>query len=237
MSVADFYFNTEYEIDKIIATYSGTIASSAPTSGGGSTTASASHTHGFGDSTYYQGVFSVDGGTTWNDFGADIPYTGGTYLAIQTVEVDAVVTTTAATVTVTNFYDYANSRGVAYTVQYKLYLMAKNTMASPITPSNQVENTNFDTRLNYQKVAFSGSTTLNVSAGSTGSTSVAHNLGYVPNVRAFWFDSGSSTTCRSIRNYAQVKIGTSNVTFYTDQGGFSGFGVNGTIQYRIYYDA
>lgn len=227
-----------YEVDQIIGVFTGSMSVGAPTSGQGSLSVTHNIPHGFGDSAYFQGIFSVDGGSTWNDFGTQTPYFGGGLPTFQTADCNASVDTTNASVTAISWYDYTYSRSQAYNFTYKIFMIAKNTMASPITPINITNNVSFSSRYNYQKIAAKGSANLSVAYGTTGSVTVSHSLGYIPKVRAWWFDSGSGTTCRPIYyRTAQVKISTTNIVFYIDNTFFGpGITYAGRIEYRIYYD-
>lgn len=237
-SKLDFY--SEDSIDQIIGITSGTISVAAPSASDGYKTASQSFAHQFGDSAYFRGVFSVDGGTTWNDFGSQTPDTSGTYPVFQTCDCNAYVDSTNLVVTATSYYNNVSGKGKSYTVNYKVFLLAKNSMSSPITPISVSPNFLLTSEYNYQKIAFRGSIPLSVSSGSTGSVSVTHGLGYIPKVRAWWFDSASPNTCRPLSSGfiydPQVRIDTNKVTFYVDASYFVDPSVSGTIQYRIYYD-
>lgn len=237
-----------YANDKIIGSFTDTVAISAPTAGGGYTTVTTSYAHGFSDSAYFQGIFSSDGGISWNDFGAQIPnLTTPTQPVFQTLDCNATVDTTNLNVTITNYYDYVNSVGTSYTVTYKVYLLAKNSMTYPITPLSINNPIQYASKYNYQKIVDQGTVNLTVASGATGSAVVTHNLNVIPDVRAFWFNSGSST-CYPISYSAgnvsgsgtdsiQVEITTTNVTFYSDQGSFLAVGIDGSIDYRIYYES
>lgn len=232
----NFYFHSGYEIDKIIGTFEDTIFIGAPTALAGHTTVTTSYAHGFGDSTYFQGVFSTDGDVTTNDFGAQTPNLAPSFPQFQTLDAAATVDTTNANVTLTNYYDVAHSTSVPFTVHYKIYLLAKNTMSTPVNPLPSAQQRYFNSDFNYQKIAFKGSTTLTVTATHTGSAAVTHGLGYVPTVRAFWLDAATPTVVQAIPFDVEVHLTTTTLTFYSDQTSFGAAGRNGTIEYRIYYD-
>lgn len=236
------------QIDKIIDVVTDTVTIAAPaSSGSGTTTLTKNYAHGFGDSAYFQGVFTSDT-ATYNDFGAQTPrLTTPGEPVLQTLDCNANVSVTNLNVTLTDYYDFVNSVGVGYTVTYKVYLLAKNTMAVPVQPLTTGSKAQFDSRYNYQKIFKQDTIALIVAAGATGSVSVTHGLGYIPKVRAFWFNSGSSI-CHPI-NYSpqlgdsggidsiQVEITSTTLTFFSDQSSFLSLGINGTVEYRIYYES
>lgn len=235
----------DYRLDNVIAVYSGTIALGAP--GVGSVTeATDTFNHGFGDSVYPVGVFNVDGSAQFNDFGVEIPNTAPPFPQFQSQGCVAVCTTTQLQVTAYNWYDTAHSSGAAHTISYRVYVLAKNTMAQPITPQSTNQILQYDSSYNYQKILMQGTINLTVPNGSTGSVSVVHGLGYVPKVRAFRFNSGGFSTCvplnspgtPTIPSYIQIvpRISTTSLTLFADCS-FGVGGVNANIDYRIYLDS
>lgn len=231
-------------IDKVIGVYSGTINVGAPGAFPNFISATDTRPHGFGDSVYFQGRFSTDGGTTWNDFGAQTPILTGTFPVFQTADCVGFVDSTNINVKATSWYDSVAGAGHAYTFTYEVFAIAKNSMVSPITPLEPNNSLFLSSGNNYQKVALQGVAALSVTSGATSSTVIPHNLGYIPNVRAWWFNSTTPTVCRSLIpdattiNYLEIqtKLDTSNVTFYVDSSGGSGIDTIGNIEYRIYYD-
>jgi hypothetical protein len=249
MNLSAASFVSSVPIDKVIGIVTGTVSVGAPSSGApdfGTKSATDTRAHGFGDNCYFQGIFSTDNGTTWNDFGCMTPNLTSANPVFQTLDTNATVDTTNVTVKVTNYYDSVHSTSTAYTVLYKVFLLAKPNMAQPVTPIAVSEPASLNSQFKYQKIFAQDKLNLTVAFGSSGSVSVAHNLGYIPNVRAWWFDGGSPTVCRPISfspgnttgtgvDSPQVQIDTSRVTFFSDQrNGFS-VGINGTIGYTIYY--
>src|SRR5262249_32175278 len=117
----------DYGIDQIIGVFSGSATLAAPAPSPGFTTQTNTHGHNFGDNCYFQGIFSYDGGTTWNDFSSQIPNYAAPNIQLQTVQVEADTDSTNLYVVMTNWYDTSHSSGTQRTIQYKVYLMAKNT--------------------------------------------------------------------------------------------------------------
>lgn len=229
----------KYGIDQIIGVTTGTLTTGVPTAISSPATAVANFAHGFGDSAYFAGIFTADGGTTWNDFGAQIPVISLGVPVFDTVGCNAVCDATNLTITASSYYNYTAGTGAAATVTYKAYLFAKNVMAQPVNPLPTAEILQYSSAFNYQKIFAKGTVNLTVANGFTGSVSVIHDLGYIPKVRAYRTDSGSPTILRPVSNGAvsdpQVEITNTVLTFYADNTGF-GAGINTDIQYRIYLD-
>lgn len=230
----------DYPLDQIIGYHTGTISVGA---GAPLTTVTDTYAHGFGDSCYVQGVFSTNGGTTWNDFGAMIPTAGPT---LSTTGCNAYVNATNL-----NVVGYNYIAGTV-TVLYKVYLLAKNTMANPVTPIATTQKLSFSSGFNFQQIATKGSLNLSVASGATGSVSVIHNLGYIPTVRVFAYKSGDSVTVYPIVidadpglslgsqlaggiSSTQVELTSTVLTLFIDNSSaFSGGTITMAYDYRIY---
>lgn len=237
----------EYGLDNIVAIYTGTLSLAAPTLAGQFTTATATHTTGFGENCYLQGVFNVNSGAVYNDLGAYTPYTiGGLQLQTQTVR--AFVTSAGVlTVVGANWYNFVTGTGAAATVGYKILLMAKNTQGN-ITPTGTNEFLYFNSAYNYQKIFMEGQ----VTSSTTVNTTINHNLGYIPKARV-WFQPSANVTVADIGynlpagcmatmdwfvqriagvTYGQVNVNTTSLIVGPPNGT-----VTGQINYRIYLDA
>lgn len=236
-------------IDQIIGVFSGSVSLSAPASVPGYTTGSATHAHNFGDSCYFQGIFSTDGGTTWNDFGAQTPNYAAPAPQLQRVDVEAYSDSANLYVQLVNWYDLNHSAGTAYTVQYKVYALAKNTMAAPIAPLQTNQKLAYSSAVNFQKIVLKGTTSISVAAGVSGSSAtITHNLGSIPKIRAFFIDGSSRVFALNQWQplisggipqsvvAVEAHITSTTLTFTSDQSGF-GNGVSGNIDYRIYLDS
>jgi len=196
-----------YPIDKIIGYFTDTVTVPAPTAVSGPTTVTTAYPHGFGDSTYFQGIYTDQFGVRWSDFGAMQPKNPGATPTFQTLDLSATVDTTNLNVTAKNYYDVVNSVGVSRTCTYKVYLLAKNSMPLPLEALPMPTNTQYDSRLNYQKIALQGTATLNVAAGTASGVTVNHNLGVVPSARVFMFLAASPTVCRMLGTTIDAILG------------------------------
>lgn len=233
----------DYPLDQIIGYFTGSVAVG---SGGTPSNTTISIPHGFGDSCYFQGIFSSDNGVTWNDFGTEIPTPGSPLPTFQTIGCNTYTDTTNINIIGINW------TGTPVTVLYKLYALAKNTMAAPLNPIPTTQKLSFSSGFNFQRIAFKGTVPLNVPLNTTGSQVVIHNLGYVPIVRAFLFRVSSPTTCLPIifdadtglsfasameggLSSVQVRLTSSSLTFFVDNTSASSSSAIGvTVDYRIY---
>jgi len=239
------YFGGD-RMDQIIGYFTGTISVGAPTLAQGKLSVTDPKTHPFGDSVYFRGRFTVDGGATWNDFGAQTPILTGTFPTFQTADCNATSDASAIYIKATSWYDFSNSTSHAYTFQYEVFAIAKNVMAKPIAPIETAQKLSLFTKNNYQKIALANSVAISVASGSTGGPTINYDLKKVPTVRAWFFQGTSPGVCRPLTpddtlvNYSQItpQITTSSVQFFVDAGStFGGAPATvGTIEYRIYYD-
>lgn len=234
------------DTDKVIGVFSGSIATSAPSAIDGYIVGSATHTTGFGESCYAKGIFSVDGGTTWNDMGSMIPdNTGGPPPSFQTQEcIWECSPTGVITARATNWYNFITSSSAAKTFTYKLALIAKNDQGN-ITPLPTNSVTAYSSADNYQKIHDQGSTAWNVTPGTDKTATVAHGLGYIPKVKAFYRKTDGTILPLIWNNVVtpayfevEVRITSTTITFFMD-GFRSTFhpAYTGYIDWRIYLDA
>lgn len=224
----------KYRIDNIIGIHTGSFGISAPTSSSGPITATQSFTTGFSDTCLFQGIFSTDSGATWNDFGANKPnLTTPGDPVLDTVTCQGWVTPTGVfTAQGLNFFDFTHNVGTAYTIQYKVVFFAKDNQRA-ITPLPTNEILKYNSGFNYQKIYLSGTFTNNTGS----STTIAHNLGYVPKVRA-WFISTTLSVANSLFSYDWAGQGGYNITVDNSNATFDAIVGDGatTVIYRIYLD-
>ena len=232
----------DYRIDNIIGICTGSFTIAAPTSLEGTSTAIKAFTTGFSDTCLFQGIFSVDGGSSWNDLGVYRPNlsTPGEPV-LQTVTCRGYVSTGGIFTAVgLNWYDNVHNTSQSYTIDYKIAFMAKDDQASVI-PIATTEKIQYESSYNYQKIYLSGT------FASTTGTPVDHNLNYVPKVRG-WFSPNSATygsegvyqipaNCLTTLDWfsANIKVSTTaaNFTEVQDNNGQ----LDGTMYYRIYLDS
>jgi len=234
------YFNT----DMVIGVHSGSLSLSAPTLSNSPTTATDSYVTTFGAVCYFQGIFSSDNGTTWNDFGSYTPnLTTAGQPVLQTVTCRGYVSPTGTFVAVgLNWYDLVHSSGTAKTVLYKVAFFATPTQGN-ITPTGTNEEIAYSSLYNSRKI-YRG-TSFPVS--TTQSTSISHPLGYVPKVTSFFVPTNSTSGNEGIVTVpagsmmtldwfsTDVQVSTTGVTFTTVKDAASG-AIAGMQHYIIYLD-
>ncbi len=230
------------QIDQIIGIQTGSFGIVAPTASG-PTTASSTFTTGFGDTCFFQGIFSTDGGSSWNDFGTYRPnLSTPTQPVFQTVSCFGYVTSSGIfTAAGVNWYDFVHSIGNAYTIQYKVAFLAKSDQGS-ITPISTNEVLTYSSANNYQKIYLQSSF-----ANSGSNTVIAHNLGYIPKVRVYFKTTNSTAGTEGVYTvpagammtldwfYPNIYVDSSNLTItpVIDNVGT----VAGTVYYIIYLDS
>lgn len=223
-------FASFLQIDKIIGTYTGSFVSTAPTSVGGSTTVSEPITTNITIPTFFQGIYSIDNGTTWNDFcNKQYILPPGIFFPFFTVTGKSTANT--MTITAVNFYNYNTSTGTAYTVLYKVALIAQPNQGI-ITPQPIGTDIFFDSRENYQKILLDDETPVSIGSLGSASYTIPHNLEYIPKVRLFIFNNADSSMSELDQADA-VSLSTTDVfvTYNAPLGG-----IVGTLYTRVYYD-
>lgn len=250
--VTDLYFHSSYPIDKIIGYFEGSFVASAPGGGIQNRTTDTFATL-ITESTFYDGIYTIDGGTTWRNIGTAYRVSGSTELLVFGYS-----NANSFTVGADNFSFVG---GNDYTVEYKVILIAK-TDQGDITPQPIGADILFDSRQNYQKILLDTSQAISITNGNETTYDFAHDLGYIPKVRSFIelgsdygagalrmiaglyeasycasdsFSAGASAP-GSVESTSGIYIDTSDVHIVlnnnTGRGNFSG-----TLFMRVYYDA
>lgn len=219
--VKKLQFYSGYDIDKIIGTYTGSFDLPAPTAGN-SNTATVPITTNINSTTFYQGIFSLDSGNSWNPFYTDLTNVESTDPSVNpqgdcqvygqsTAGVFNVIGVNTALFSATQFFDF--------TPLYKVALIAKPNQGI-ITPQPIGTNQWFNSELNYQKIFMD---TTNQSSGTDVTTTVTHNLNYIPKVRAFYETGGVLSAIESTLTSTTASVTISGT-------------VDATVYIRIYYD-
>lgn len=228
-NVSRVSFASPILIDKIIGTYEGSFSLTAPAAGATNTVTTPKTTN-INETTLFQGIFSVDGGVSWNPFQTRKNHVERTDASINPQgEVFVYGESIAGTFNIVaqNQRNLSSTFGTNYTLMYKVALIAKKTQGA-ITPQPIGSNKLFDSRLNYQKIAVDD---VSPTSGVGQTVTVAHNLGYAPKVRVYSETSGGSLKSMGFSLSNSVSIGTANVSVFVP-GSFTG-----NIHTRIYYDS
>jgi len=235
IDIAKTNFLSSLEVDKILGTYTGSFTSTQPSATPpAKTTVTESITTNIADTTFFQGIFSIDGGTTWNDFGYNkFPLQVFGLSQSGTFKIIAI-----------NSHSFINpGSDSAYTVSYKVALIAKPSQGT-ISPQPIGSISFFKSSLNYQKILSDTSQNASVASGSTGTLTFNHTLGAIPKVRSFiegsnpGFGTGMYELC-TMDNYGigciNVTESTSSVLVNIDNTPYAGT-IAGAVYMRIYYD-
>lgn len=238
-------FISDIQIDKILKVASGTFNVAAPTGGLGSITVDgfATFDTGINDTTFFYGVFSLDGGATWNDFNSSVVEITGGNPVFQTCDVWGESRAGTFYVWARNWYNFVNSTGTARTVMYKVALVAKRDQAVVPTASTD-EKLQFITDYNYPKIAVDDVQTMSLATNERKAFVIPHNLGYVPKVLGFaTFLNGTQDNYLydfghmfSGDAYSAMLIDTSNFTYIISNENNPN-PASYRVHTRIYYDA
>ncbi len=233
-------YTTAFDMDKIIAVKTGTIQVAAPTAINNVTSTTYTETGVFPERYYTKGIFSFDGGVTWNDMSAQVPdLTDPTQVVIQSCDCYTSIGSSGGfNVIGRSFYNFVAGTGTARRILFKVALIASNEMGM-ITPKILPVSTQFTSiDRQIQKIALKGKVPFSIQSGVGNSVTVSHNLGYVPRVSAYFVENptGVGFLCNPWGTYGiDIRVTTTDVTFYLDAD-ISFATIAGEIQYRIYYE-
>lgn len=228
-NVRDVAFSSSLEVDKIIGTYEGSFTLSSP-SAGNTNTETVAITTNIPETTFFQGIWSKDGGTTWNSFSTRIEHVERTSAAVNPQGESYVWGKSESnkfTVIGENTANFSATQLYNLTISYKVALIAKPNQGD-ITPQPIGSNVWFDSRNNYQKIATDN---IQATSGLNQTVTVNHGLGYVPVVRVFREAAGVLELLETkVSSVSFIKVTTSSVTT-SISGSFTG-----SIYTRVYYD-
>lgn len=168
----------ENSMDQIVDVLQGSFGAAAATVSGGSvfdTFSSFDHGITVPDTFLFQGLWSIDGGATWQEIGNTVPL-GANANGLETLNVSGSSILDVANNT--QFFSLGANNGhpAAYTVQYKIFLMARSDQ-DHVPNKPLIKPLRYSSKNKYMKVAVDSS--INLSTG--GPTTILHNLGYLPN--------------------------------------------------------
>lgn len=216
-------FASSIATDKLLGSYTNSFTSGNSTPGTTTTTTDTKVTN-IADTTFVVGIFTIDGGTTWNGMETDINHSD----AQGDIQVFAQSSSGIVQVVAKNTRNASAPVGTwSFTVQYKIMLIAKSDQGT-VTPQPIGGNVYFDSRKNYQKIAFD---TFQTISGTDTVTTFTHNLGYIPRVRVFYETAGVLRIRGGITS-SRTDITTSTVTVT-----MAGTIASTKLYARIYYSA
>lgn len=114
----NFLFNSDYPIEKVLATYEGSFTATAAGSIFTPHRTNQTITNNTGQTPFLVLIYSRDGGSSWQDGGVVVP-TGGSTPSFQTVEVNAYATSSNLVVVATNWITSSQ------TITYKLAALSR----------------------------------------------------------------------------------------------------------------
>lgn len=223
VNAADVVFASSLPTDKLLGSYTGSFVATQ-VAANSSATYTAFHETSISETTFVVGIFSVDGGNTWNRMEASLNHSDNQ----GSLQVYAESTASRVYVRALNSRTFsAPSPGQTYTVQYKIMLIAKPDQGI-VSPQPIGSSVYFDSRKNYQKIAVDDYRTIN---GTGTTTTVTHDLGYIPRVIVFYEIDGV------LRARGGITSSRTDITSATVSVFFSGSVTNGKLYTRIYYNA
>jgi len=232
-------YTTAFDVDKIIGVREGIIQVPAPTAINSTVVLDTEVQTDFGDYYYVKGIFTFDGGVTWNDMNAQVVDVSNPAAPVfQVCDMYGIVGSQGTLVVrIQNYYNFVAGTGTARTVHYKIVMYARNGQGKiiPETIPNKFQFTTKDRWI--QKIARKGEIPFNIVAYTDQSTTVTHNLGYVPKVEMFYYRYGSpGTLFPAWATYRlEARVTETDVTFLI-LGDQSFEDATGQIEYRIYYE-
>lgn len=171
------YFHSGYGIDQIIGTYTGSFVAVAPAPLGAPQRTTFVITTNIPESTFFQGIYSVDGGNKWYKFNTD------TSSSVLGSEVNVYGGSNPDTFTLTAV-NSTGSSPTAFTVMYRVALIAKPDQGT-IDPQPTASNIVFNSRENYLKIVLDGTANISLGVGGTTRQAFVHGLGYFTQAIAY----------------------------------------------------
>ncbi len=231
----NFYFNSNYLIDKVLEIFTGSFTSASRIS---PAPVNDTKNTSINDLLYYVGTYTVDGGEP-QDIGSEVLVNGFVFQVLASTQ--------AGTLQI-----YSNNADtISHEVTYKIALISKpsNTLFTLNESTQPINDLYFSSSLNYQKIALEDVESVSV-APAVGATptdtlvTIPHDLGYIPCVRAFVDDTTTLTDVLVRNGVALVfnidtemtnSVDESNVYFRFTNLDTNTYSFN--LNYRIYYDA
>lgn len=240
-------FGSMFATDQILGTYTGTLNVAAPASAAFAqkATANTTITTNIPEKTFFQGIFSIDGGVNWVDFNSNKAVTLGSFANLQTQVMYGYSKAGSLTLVADNWSQTSNGSsfsGSAYTFQYKVVIFARPGQGD-VTPQPVTQQRSFSSKYNYQKIFRDSVFPFSFPVGTSTAT-LTHNLGYIPKFRSYVDNMSSNvpdTTALVDFGYLvytyvafQIYMDTTTINYSINNGGTSA--ITGTLYTRIYFD-
>lgn len=220
----------EYRMDQIIAIVTGSFSVGAGVDDGfgNITVTSATDDKPVPSADFYhiKGIWSSDGGTSWQEFGNSVIY-GSHANGLKTLDVSTDSTLLAGVASLGIIADNSDTGG--HSIIYKALLLARADQ-DDVPVGSLVQLLRYSSQNNYMKIHSEGVVDLD----PTNPVVVAHSLGYVPNVNVWYKQTFTSVgdpadgTIDMFQGDADVVVDATTITF-----GNKGFA--GLLEYKAYY--
>lgn len=225
-------FYSALRVDQVIGTFEGSFTIAAATTMIFQQTASVDLPTKFGKPTFFVGIYSIDGGVTWNDF-TNIYLMSGFLFPL--FEAHGKSTANQMTIIANNYYDSITG-SVPYTVQYKVALIAPPGMGA-INPLKVGAKRYFYSGYNYQKIFKDNVQDVSVASLAQGVYGINHGLGYIPKIRQFYYRNSDQAIVQLFTDITGTGEVTISTTGITDTLNAPLAGLSGKLYTRVYYDA
>jgi len=232
------HFSSNIKIDKVLKVASGSFNIAAPTPFP-PTEAEDNFATNINDTTFFYGIYSTDGGTTWNDFNSSVVEVTLGFPVFQTCDVWGESIAGTFYIKARNWYNYLSGVGTARTILWKVALIAKGGQTLVPSISDTDEILQFSSAFNYQKIKVDDELPITILAGNRDTFDVAHNLNYIPRVRSWVEQSGVMTDSGYSLGgdaYSSLEINTTNVRYIISNEGNPNPRTFKLFT-RVYYDA
>lgn len=213
MALTNFLLHTDYPIDKIVGSQTGSIAQAATSSG----TTIIAHSLSFAPLAIAKWSLSSDFSTSYDEIGVSILNN---------------VTFTAQTDSTSLYIITGNNDGSAVTIYYRvLYLLPSNSTATVGATSSSFDDFFLNTDYNYTKIVAEG-------AISGGTQVITHSLGYYPQAEVWYKRTSDGRIIHLVENEAvtlsrqpTAQMTTTSLTMAENSTPVTNY------YYRIYADA
>jgi hypothetical protein len=181
----------------------------------------------------FKGLWSCDGGATWQEMGNTLVL-GNQSGGLRELNVDCDISRdNLLSPNSTQIYITADNSGSSgFTIQYKILLMARYDQDH--VPSRPLlQKLRYSSKNNYMKILADSSADLNTG----GQTVIPHNLGYIPNINVWFMTHFLDSTDDFLQmDHGNHKVFVDTVNLYLPARPSASFYASQKAYYRIYLD-